>query len=94
MVMALTEVPFPGLTYFFARGDHEQPKDKVKPGELDVLADKNLVVDAPKDPNLSTTGRRLAYARWLTSGNHPLVARVLESHLASSFWPRHRQYHR
>src|SRR5437763_413371 len=31
-------------------------------------------VDAP---GLPTTGRRLAYARHLTSGRHPLVARVL-----------------
>jgi hypothetical protein len=29
------------------------------------------------DPALPTTGRRLAYARWLTGGEHPLVARVL-----------------
>jgi hypothetical protein len=29
------------------------------------------------DENLSTSGRRLAYARWLTSGRHPLVARVI-----------------
>ena len=30
-----------------------------------------------KDPSLSTSGRRLAFARWLTSGTNPLVARVL-----------------
>jgi hypothetical protein len=29
------------------------------------------------DPSLPTSGRRLAYARWLTSGQHPLVGRVL-----------------
>jgi hypothetical protein len=29
------------------------------------------------DPELPTSGRRLAYARWLTSGRHPLTARVL-----------------
>ncbi|MFM9148598.1 MAG: DUF1553 domain-containing protein, partial [Verrucomicrobiota bacterium] len=29
------------------------------------------------DPKLPTTGRRLAYAKWLTSGQHPLVGRAL-----------------
>ena len=29
------------------------------------------------DPSLPTSGRRLAYARWLTSGQQPLVPRVL-----------------
>src|SRR6185369_7960851 len=29
------------------------------------------------DPAVPTSGRRLAYARWLTDGKHPLVARVL-----------------
>ena len=32
---------------------------------------------AVDDPGVPTTGRRLAYARHLTSGEHPLVARVL-----------------
>ncbi len=31
----------------------------------------------PDDPDLPTTGRRLAYAKRLTDGTHPLVARVL-----------------
>jgi hypothetical protein len=30
-----------------------------------------------KDKSLPTSGRRLAYAKWLTSGKHPLVGRVL-----------------
>jgi hypothetical protein len=29
------------------------------------------------DDSLPTTGRRLAFAKWLTSGQHPLVARVI-----------------
>ena len=37
------------------------------------------------NPQLPTTGRRLTYARHLTSGQHPLVARVL----VNRFWMHH-----
>jgi hypothetical protein len=56
------------------RGDHEQLKEEVTPAELSVLGGPEL---AKPDARLTTSGRRLAYARWLTSGKHPLVARVL-----------------
>jgi hypothetical protein len=43
-----------------------------------VLAPPGGPVDLPaKNPALATSGRRLAFARWLTSGTNPLVARVL-----------------
>ena len=57
------------------RGDHEQARDEVVPGELAVLRGPELAPPAPG--TLKTSGRRLAYAQWLTSGNHPLVGRVL-----------------
>lgn len=77
-VRALTEVPGQvPPTFLFARGDHEQPKEELSPAGLTILApfaeDYPLPVD---DSTLKTTGRRLAYANWLTSGEHPLVARV------------------
>jgi mono/diheme cytochrome c family protein len=56
------------------RGDHGQPRQAVTPGELAILGNPAIPVD---DPNLPTTGRRLAYAKWLTSGEHPLVGRAL-----------------
>lgn len=65
----------PPSSRLFYRGDHEQPKQEVEPGELSVLATADLRIPTD-DPALRTTGRRLHYARWLTSGQHPLVARV------------------
>ena len=78
-VPATTEVPgqVPVSRLFF-RGDVAQPKQEVAPGELTVLASARPSADVPPDdPALPTTGRRLAYARMLTDGTHPLVGRVL-----------------
>lgn len=61
-------------TRLFRRGDHLDPAQEVAPGDLSVLESAPIALD---DPALPTTGRRLAYARQLTSGRHPLVARVL-----------------
>lgn len=66
----------------FHRGEFGQPKETVTPGELQAAS---LFTEAPEipvdDPQLPTTGRRLAYAKWLTSGRHPLLARVLMNRL-------------
>lgn len=65
-------------TYLFHRGDPKQPKETVPPGGLSVLAATGRTVELPpEDPAVPTTGRRLAFAQWLTSGTNPLVARVL-----------------
>src|SRR5262249_41625300 len=39
----------------------------------------------PKDANAPTTGRRLAWAKHLTDGNHPLFGRVM----ANRIWMHH-----
>jgi mono/diheme cytochrome c family protein len=68
----------PPVTYLFHRGDPNQPKEAIHPGGLSVLAPPGQSLELPeKDPNLATSGRRLAFARWLASGTNPLVARVL-----------------
>jgi hypothetical protein len=65
-------------THLFHRGDYRQPKEAVSPGDLTIAAPEGArFVAADDDPTLPTTGRRLAYARHLTSGKHPLVSRVL-----------------
>lgn len=84
-VMCLTEVPGQvSPTRLFARGDFNQPRDEVAPGELSVLNSHGFVIST-SDPQVPTTGRRLAYSRHLTSGRHPLVARVL----VNRFWMHH-----
>lgn len=77
-VRALTEVPGKApVTRLFYRGDHEQPRQEVPPGDLLVLSGV-VPVDIPTDePALPTTGRRLAFARHLTDGKHPLLGRAL-----------------
>ena len=65
----------PPPTFLFHRGDHDQPKAQVPPGEMSIIAGAPEI--ASDDPTIPTSGRRLAYARSLTSGKHPLVARVI-----------------
>ena len=72
-------------TKLFHRGDHDQPKQIITPGELSVLATPRIEPFKPAQAAGGTSGRRLAYAQWLTSGQHPLVARVL----VNRFWLNH-----
>lgn len=81
---SLTEIPgrVPA-TFVFHRGDHEQPGDQIEPGDLSILGSGPAI--ASNDPSLPGTGRRLAFARHLTSGSHPLVARVIVNRI----WMHH-----
>ncbi|WP_339733493.1 PSD1 and planctomycete cytochrome C domain-containing protein [uncultured Gimesia sp.] len=73
-------------TKLFHRGDYRQPKQTIKPAALTVVSSEGQRHELPlNDSALPTTGRRLAYARWLTSGQHPLVARVLVNRI----WMHH-----
>ena len=63
-------------THLFHRGDPDQPKQLTPPGELSILQSFITAEIPAKDPALPTTGRRLAYARHLVSGKHPLASRV------------------
>lgn len=78
-VRATWEAPSQELpkTFVFHRGDHDQLRQEVKPRELTVLTSFRSVELPTDDDELTTSGRRLAYARWLTSGDHPLLARVI-----------------
>lgn len=85
-VRALTEVPDQvPETFLFYRGDFEQPKEKILPAGLSVLNHLSLASIPENDSSLPSTGRRLAFARRLTNGQHPLTARVL----VNRFWFNH-----
>ena len=77
-VRVLTEIPGKvPETFRFDRGDHDQPKEKVEPAGLLILAKESKANVFPaNNKELLSTGRRLAYAKYLTTGEHPLVTRV------------------
>jgi len=86
-VRALTE-PLgqePPGTFLFYRGDPGQPRQQVVAAELPILDPEQALLLPENDETLPTTGRRLAYARWLTSGSHPLLSRVLVNRI----WMHH-----
>jgi hypothetical protein len=67
----------PTPTRVLKRGNYETPGDVVAPGVIAVLNQGRPAVDFSHAPGAWTTGRRLALARWLTSREHPLLARVM-----------------
>ena len=80
-IHALFDVGADSQTYLLRRGDFESPGPKVKPGILAVLdePDKGFSFPAPAK-DASSSGRRLAFARWLTDAegrSGALAARVM-----------------
>ncbi len=67
----------PSPTYVYRRGDYQNPSLLVGPGVPSVLTDgKTPFTVVPPWPNAKKTGRRLAFAKWVTQPDHPLTARV------------------
>ena len=84
-IRTLSEIPGKvPVTYLFRRGSHTQPAEEVLPGGLTVLT-RGEPLAAVGSSKLETSGRRLAYAKFLTSGQHPLVGRVLVNRI----WMHH-----
>jgi hypothetical protein len=76
----------PSPTYLLKRGNYLTPGAEVGPGVPSVLTDgKTPFQIEPPWPGAKTTGRRLALARWLTTHDHPLTARVLVNRV----WKHH-----
>jgi hypothetical protein len=77
MIQAVWDRGEPSPTYIYRRGDPLNIGKLVGPGVPSVLTDGKTPLEVnPPWPGAKTTGRRLAFARWLTQPNHPLTARV------------------
>jgi mono/diheme cytochrome c family protein len=85
-IQALWDRGDPSPTYIYRRGDPLSPGRLVGPGVPSMLTDGKTPFNVqPPWPGAKSTGRRLAFARWLTQANHPLTARVLVNRL----WKQH-----
>jgi len=86
-VRALTESP--GAvpeTFFFFRGDFNEPRQTLEPAGLTAVSATADETTIPlNDESMPSTGRRLAFAKRLTSGSHPLTARVIVNRV----WTHH-----
>lgn len=86
-IRALWDQGRPSPTYLLRRGEHQIPGELIGPGVPSVLTDGRtpFVAEPPFPAGTPRTGRRLAFARWLTSPAHPLTARVIVNRI----WQHH-----
>lgn len=85
-VMVLDETGALPPTKLHHRGDPKQPKGEVLPGDLSVLSPDLKSAPIPiKGGGTQSSGRRMAYAKHLTTGTHPLFGRVM----ANRIWMHH-----
>lgn len=85
-VQALWDRGQPSPTHIYRRGDPQSPGRLVGPGVPSVLTDGKTPFEVePPWPGATKTGRRLAFARWITRPDHPLTARVEVNRI----WKRH-----
>ncbi len=78
--------PKPPAHHVLKRGQHGQPGEEVQPGGLAVLSTLNnrFTIPPPVAGRVST-GRRTAFASWVTSPENPLFARVMVNRI----WQHH-----
>lgn len=86
-IRALWDRGEPSPTYILRRGEHDKPGELVGPDVPSVLTDGRTPfhVERPFPAGTPKTGRRLAFARWLTQKSHPLTARVVVNRI----WHHH-----
>ena len=78
-IRALWDRGDPSPTYTLRRGEHNNPGQLVGPGVPSALTDGTtpFQVEPPFPGGTTKSGRRLAFARWITAPDHPLTARVM-----------------
>ena len=74
----------PPPSHFLVRGDPFSPGSESSPGFVTVATYGDPPTEIPR-PDRRTSGRRLALAKWLTSRDNPLTARVMVNRI----WHHH-----
>jgi hypothetical protein len=86
MAMAVTDAgPNPPPTFRLGGGDYRRPKREVRPDFLDCIHAKDPVI-APPRTNPQSSGRRSAFANWLSEPDHPLTSRVIVNRLWQEYF--------
>ena len=85
-IRALWDRGRPSPTFLYRRGDETQPGTLVGPGVPSMLTNgRTAFQPVALQHSTPKTGRRLAFARWLTKDDHPLTARVIVNRI----WQQH-----
>ena len=88
-VRALWDRGSPSPTYVLIRGNYLTPGRMVEPGVPEVLAPTGFELNVkPPFPGAESTGRRLAFGRWLTADEHPLTARIIVNRIWKYYFGR------
>jgi hypothetical protein len=80
-IRAFYDLPGEPKTPILQRGDYLHPGPEVAPGALPALATPRPFRWTPPAEDAPTSGRRRAFAEWLTHPGHPLTPRVLVNRL-------------
>ena len=76
-IRAFYDLPGEPKTPILKRGDYTQPGREVPPGVLQAIAAPRPFAWSSPPKDAITSGRRLAFAKWLTQPGHPLTSRVI-----------------
>jgi hypothetical protein len=78
--------PNPPVHHLLRRGVHTQPGAEVQPGvPVAFCTPANVFKVGPRPTGRIATGRRSAFAKWVTSAENPLFARVMVNRI----WQHH-----
>ncbi len=78
--------PKSGMHRVLKRGQHNQPGEEVQPGvPAQLCTPQNSYLIEPRPSGQVSSGRRSALAKWMTSAENPLLARVIVNRI----WHHH-----
>jgi hypothetical protein len=75
-IQAAWEKDKPATTHVLRRGNHLTPGPEVEPGYFAVMTGANQPTNITPRSGTPNSGRRTAWAQWLTRPDHPLTSRV------------------